>query len=171
MKRGLWIALFLLSVTHFTPSAQATAVGEKAPIFELSGTDGKSAVVNGVGGSVTVVNFWASWCGPCAIEFPSLNRLAADYKGKNVNIVATSVDTNRGAADHFLTNQAKTGGLALTVLFDPESKALDSYGARAMPTSYIVDRRGVVRFIHVGFREDDPERWRKEIDQLLSETK
>lgn len=169
MNKRAWMAALLLSLA-LAPELRAASVGEKAAVFELSGMDGKKTVVNGLKGEVTFLNFWASWCGPCAVEFPALNELAREYKDKGVKVVAVSIDTDRPAADRFLSRFGKDG-LNLKPLFDPESKVVEMYGARAMPTSYIIDQKGVIRFIHVGFRPDDTEKWRKEVNDLLKEKK
>jgi thiol-disulfide isomerase/thioredoxin len=164
-----FVALIMASLLTM-PTVYAASVGEKGPAVELTDAEGKKAVVNGLKGEVTLVNFWASWCGPCALEFPALNELAADYTGKDFKVLAITVDTDRAAADEFLA-RFKKEGLKLNVLYDPESKSIDAYGARAMPTSFIIDQKGIIRYIHVGFRPDDPEKWRKEVDELLKEKK
>jgi cytochrome c biogenesis protein CcmG/thiol:disulfide interchange protein DsbE len=166
--RAAVVAALLASIS--VGSAQATAVHDKAPTFQLDSVGGGKAGLKSPAGDVTVVNFWASWCGPCAIEFPNLNKLAAEYKDKGLKIFAINIDTDQPSADRFLTRYAKDG-LTLTVLLDPKAKTAGAYAAKAMPSSYIVDGKGVVRFVHVGFKPDDPAQWRKEIDSLLSESK
>ncbi len=155
------VVAFLLPLSVF-----ATSVNDKAPTFQISDLSGTKGGLKAGQGGVTLVNFWASWCGPCAVEFPNLNKLAGDYKAKGVRVLAINIDKDRPSADRFLTRYAKEG-TALTVLLDPTSKTAEAYGTKAMPTTYIVDAKGVVRFVHVGFRADDPDQWRKEIDSLL----
>ena len=148
-------------------SANAAGINDKAPVFTLSSSAGSPVALKGGDGHVTLVNFWASWCGPCAIEFPNLNKLASEYKAKGLQIDAINIDRDRPSADKFLNRFAKEG-LSLNVLFDPKARVAAAYGARALPSSYIVDSKGVIRFTHVGFRPDDPATWRREIDSLLT---
>lgn len=163
----LRLFVFVMFFLVVTGSARAAGVNEKAPAFSLLGSAGSPVALKGGEGHVTLVNFWASWCGPCAIEFPNLNKLAAEYKAKGVQVDAINIDRDRPSADKFLTRYAKDG-VSLNVLFDPKARVASAYGAKAMPSSYIVDGKGVIRFTHVGFHPEDPATWRKEIDSLLS---
>lgn len=153
-----------------TPRADATGINDKAPVFQLTDVSGAKLGLKAGDSGVTLVNFWASWCGPCAVEFPNLNKLAAEYKAKGVRVLAINIDKDRPSADRFLTRYAKDG-TTLNVLLDPKGKTAETYGTKAMPTTYMVDGKGVVRFVHVGFRPEDPDQWRKEIDSLLTAAK
>lgn len=166
MNRFSHRVLIFIGVLVLPGVVFSAGVNDKAPAFQLQSTAGSKVAFKGGDGHVTLVNFWASWCGPCAIEFPNLNQLAAEYKTKGVQIDAINIDKDRPSADKFLNRYAKDG-VNLTVLLDPSAKVAAAYGAKAMPSSYIVDGKGVVRFTHVGFHADDPATWRKEIDSLL----
>jgi len=163
-------AVLVFSFAFLVPSVEATGVNDKAPTFELENISGGKAGLKIPGSRVTFVNFWASWCAPCAVEFPNLNKLAADYKDKEVAVYAINIDKERSAAEKFLMRFAREG-LALTVLLDPRARTAAAYAASAMPSSYIVDEKGKVRFVHIGFRGDDPEQWRRQIDSLLNAAK
>jgi thiol-disulfide isomerase/thioredoxin len=145
----------------------AAAVRDKAPAFELKDLKGHPVSYKGTEGKVAFINFWATWCAPCTNEFPKLNELAADYKGK-VRVYAISLDdSNVPAKIEKWLNKRAPGTLSITVLSDPENKSASDYDVNAMPTSFIVDRQGVVQFVHRGFDPDDPAVWKKEIDSLL----
>jgi len=144
---------------------QAASVGRQAPAFALTTLRGEKRAPADYRGKIVFINFWASWCGPCEVELPELNRLAAHYAGK-VRVVAINVDEDRGAAQRTL---AKLGlrSSHLDILLDPRSKAASAYQLEGMPASFILDAHGAVRYKHVGFHGQDPEQWRREIDEVL----
>lgn len=168
MTRSRSLAVAILSVVFLShaPSLRAAEVNDKAPAFDLVDLNGAKASFKG-GEGVTFINFWATWCGPCVAEFPKLNELAAEYKGK-VRVIAISVDEENAKTKvpAFLKKRAP-GGVHATVLLDEKLTSAEAYGVDAMPTSYVIDKKGVVRFKHVGFDQNDPVEWRKEIDSLL----
>ena len=147
-------------------AARAAAPGDRAPAFSVAASSGSPRAFADLKGKVVLVNFWASWCAPCAKELPQLNRLAAEYKAKGLAVLAISVDEKKESAAAIL---AKLGlqAPALEVLFDTDSKAVSAYAPGTMPFSYVVDAGGVVRFTHSGYRDGDPKKWRAEIDGLL----
>jgi thiol-disulfide isomerase/thioredoxin len=115
-------------------------------------------------GKVTLVDFWASWCAPCKASFPAMAKLHADYAPRGVQVVAISIDEKPAAAVAFWKKLAPP----FTALHDREQKLVQEVGVPTMPTSYLVDHNGRVRFVHAGFRGDLAE-VRKEIDALLAE--
>ncbi len=117
-------------------------------------------------GNVVLVNFWASWCAPCQAELPALRQLADDYRGQRVQVLAVNVDNDPAAARRLLKKLGLSNS-RLQVVWDTKSKIVGAYNIPTMPSSYIVDKKGVVRFIHAGFRPDDPVAWRNEINRLL----
>lgn len=159
--------LAMLFISVLLPAlASAGLVNKKAPEFTLSGLDGKAVSLGEYKGRVVFLDFWASWCPPCKKEMPEINRLAEKFKDSDMAVVAVSVDKKKEHAGSFMST---IPGLSkkLTVLHDPESTVVSLYMAQAMPTSYIIDRAGVIRFVHFGYRETDPAEWVKEIESLL----
>ena len=144
---------------------QAAALNAPAPKFALENQRKEIRTQSDYKGKVLFVNFWASWCAPCLEELPELNRLAADYKAKKVAVLAINVDPERTEARNLLT-KLRLRHPEFEVLWDSKSKAVGAYDIQAMPSSFIIDRKGVVRFTHTGFHPQDPAVWRREIDSL-----
>ena len=162
MNRLVLALAFLLPVS----SAMASTVGEKAPAFKAMDLAGKPFEFKGAEGGVTLVNFWATWCAPCASEFPELNKLAAEYKG-SVKVFAISLDEGdqKTKIEKWLAKR-NPGPLAIKVLYDKEEKSAEDYNVSAMPTTFIIDKTGTIRFVHTGFSPEDAPVWRKEIQSL-----
>jgi DsbE subfamily thiol:disulfide oxidoreductase len=162
MRRLRLIALLLASA----PLLQAATIGRLAPKFTLQDAQAKPRTLASYKGKVVLINFWASWCGPCQAELPELNRLAAQYKARNVRVLAINVDRDRSQAKQLL-KRLGLGAPALEILWDPHSKAVSAYDIQGMPSSFVLDRAGVIRYLHSGFQPHDPSLWRNELEALL----
>lgn len=160
--RFIFIVVFLLIATN----AWAVQVNNKAPGFTLPDLSGKAISLNSLKGKVVYINFWASWCGPCKKEFPQLEELAVKYSGDGLIILAINQDKKRSGMEEFLDKNPISSS-NMMVLTDPAFSVISSYGPRAMPTSFILDKEGTVRYLHFGFSESDPPKWIKEIDSLI----
>jgi thiol-disulfide isomerase/thioredoxin len=99
-------------------------------------------------GRVVYLDFWASWCGPCRQSFPWMETLQSTYQGRGLAIVAVNLDRDRADADKFLKQFHPT----FEVRFDPKGELAELYKVQGMPSSVLIDRHGVMRFTHVGFR-------------------
>ncbi len=138
--------------------------GMRAPDFSLATLDGGKTSLSSHRGQVVVVDFWAQWCEPCKKELPELQKLATRYAGKNVTILAINIDKERGNAERLVRQL----GLTLPVLFDPSGSVAGAYDLPKMPSSFVVDKKGVVRYVHGGFDgSEDVKRFETEINQLL----
>ena len=162
--RGMTL-LISLSVV---PQLHAAALNEAAPQFSLVNSQGQTRKLSDYRGKVVLINFWASWCAPCQEELPELDRLEARYKGKKVRVLAINVDPRRTPAKKLL---AKLGlrSSHLEILWDSKSRVVGAYNIETMPSSFILDLHGVIRYVHSGFHTQDPGLWRQEIDSLLRE--
>lgn len=147
-------------------ASHAAFINDPAPAFSLTALDGKTVALADLKGDVVFVNFWASWCPPCKKEFPEINELANEYKGHRVTVVAINLDKARERVEKFL-EKMKVTPAALRILMDPDGKVVSSYVARSMPSSFIIDQNGVIRFVHFGYSDKDPMKWRQEINSLL----
>jgi thiol-disulfide isomerase/thioredoxin len=168
MKRLLSTTAVLIILFAAAPrAAHAVGTGDKAPSFNAADLAGKPFSYKGTEGNVTFVNFWATWCAPCAVEFPELNKLASEYHGR-VKVLAISLDEGDAKAkvQKFLDKRAP-GALSLQVLTDKEEKSAEDYNVNAMPTTFVVDKKGVVRYVHTGFSSEDTGIWRDEVKKLL----
>jgi thiol-disulfide isomerase/thioredoxin len=117
-------------------------------------------------GKVTLVDFWASWCAPCKASFPAYSRLQADYAPRGLAIIAVSVDESPAAYAAFVARHKPLFPTA----HDSAHVLVALVQVPTMPTSYLVDRGGKVRFIHAGFHGDATEHeLRAEIEGLLAE--
>jgi peroxiredoxin len=137
--------------------------GQKAPDFSLPTLSGPKLSLSSLRGSVVIIDFWAQWCEPCKKELPELQKLAKEFGDKDVVILAVNLDKTKENAQR-LAHQL---GLTIPVLLDPSGSVAGMYDLPKMPTSFLVDKRGIVRYVHEGFDGSaDVDRFRKEISEL-----
>lgn len=177
VKRRLWTAVIALAVAGVLLSVAYAdlASGTKAPDFTLSTIDGKSFTLSNSFKNpqkVVVLDLWATWCGPCKAEVPYLVELSKDFKGKGVEVVGVALDQDVSTVKEF----AKQYKINYTVPHDPKAqKVSESYKVRGIPTTYIIDKKGVIRYVHSGFPGDkagqkkEMDKMRQEIRTLLAE--
>ncbi len=116
-------------------------------------------------GRVVYLDFWASWCAPCRQSFPWMQTLMTTYAAQGLTIVAVNLDTDRADADKFLRQFKPT----FDVRFDPAGELAASYNVKSMPSSVLIDRHGVTRFTHMGFRPVDGALYESQLRELLAE--
>jgi cytochrome c biogenesis protein CcmG/thiol:disulfide interchange protein DsbE len=116
-------------------------------------------------GRVVYLDFWASWCGPCRQSFPWMEVLKDTYGPQGLEIVAVNLDRDRADADKFLQQFHPTFDLR----FDPEGDLAERFKVQGMPSSMLIDRHGVTRFTHVGFRPVDVRLYEAQVRELLAE--
>lgn len=116
-------------------------------------------------GKVVYVDFWASWCGPCKLSFPFMQKLAARYPAGDVAVVTINLDRQRPAAEAFL-RQVHT---SLPVVYDPAGSLAKTWKVADMPTSLVFDRKGTMRFRHQGFFPGKAAEYEGHIAQLVRE--
>jgi peroxiredoxin len=162
-------AVSLLGVLASLLGAPAVATakvgkGQRAPGFSLPTLKGDRVALSAYAGQVVVLDFWAQWCEPCKKELPELDKLSKAYAGK-ATFLTVSIDKQKENAERLV----RTLGLSsLQVLLDPAGAVAASYDLPKMPTSYLIDKKGVVRFVHEGFEgAGDVEKFKRELDELL----
>jgi thiol-disulfide isomerase/thioredoxin len=142
-------ALLIAAMMVATP-VHALRAGDKVPAISLGGADAQAIELAQLRGNVVYVDFWASWCGPCRRSFPWMNALHARYANQGLTIVGINVDKQRGDADRFLRDVPAAFKLA----FDPQGAAPAAFGVKGMPSSYLIDRDGVVDLVEEGFHDE-----------------
>ena len=148
-------------------SLPAIEINRPAPAFSLATLSKGQRALEDYKGKVVLINFWASWCGPCQEELPALNKLAADYEPRKVKILAISVDENPAEATALLA-KLHLPTSRMDIFLDTKSKVVSTYNIASMPSSFILDSKGIIRFVHPGFRTSDSAAWRREIESLLN---
>jgi thiol-disulfide isomerase/thioredoxin len=152
-------------VATFAVAVLAAAPPKPAPNVALQTADGARVDLSSYRGKVVLVDFWASWCVPCKTSFPALDALYREYSPQGLEVLAVNLDERRKDADTFLEGRPHT----LTVFYDPKGVAPAAFGVKGMPTSFVIDRDGKIRFTHMGYSGNVEESYRREIVQLLGE--
>lgn len=145
--------------------AETPARAETAPLFTLPGLDGSTHSLKDLKGSIVYLDFWASWCGPCKLSFPAMNTLQDEYADRGLKVLAISVDENEKDIRKFL----RRTNAEFTVLVDSAGDVANTYNLPSMPTSYLIDRDGVIQYRHIGFRPGDIDELRKVIEEVINE--
>jgi len=152
----------LLAIT--LNSEAAWKMGTPLPDLNQFKLEGK--VPSTLKGNVILIDFWASWCGPCKASFPVLDELQTEYGPKGFVIIAVNQDQTTGLMESFLMNHP----VSFITLRDAGNLLVQSADVQSMPSSFLVDRSGKIRFLHTGFHgEKTTAQYKKEIEQLLTE--
>ena len=140
-------------------------VGKGAPDLKIETVNGKGSItLDSLSGKIAVVDFWATWCGPCKQSFPKLEELAKQNSGK-VQVVGISVDDKSDGVADF----AKANGATFPIGWDDGHTIAGRWKVDTMPTTYILDATGKVRFIHAGYKDGEADVIAKELATLSSE--
>lgn len=153
--------LLLLSV--ISTFSFAKELSGPATDFTLKSTEGKNVRLSDLRGRVVMLNFWASWCGPCRQEMPLLDRLSQRYEPAGFTLLGINVEADSKAADQLL----KEIPVSFPVLYDPTSKVSETYKVDAMPSTVLVDCDGNLSYLHRGYKPGDEREYKKRIKSLL----
>lgn len=139
---------------------------EPAPEFSLPILDQEKYVsLSDMKGQVVYLDFWASWCGPCAVSLPELEKIRSKFHSAGFEVIAINLDQSLDDARRFLRDKKIT----YPILIDRSQLTPKRYGVEGMPTAFLIDRGGQVRETHIGFKESDVEELTKLIQRLLGE--
>lgn len=157
---GVWLLLVSGSAWALTELK-----GQMAPDFALKSSEGSNLRLSEFRGQVVMINFWASWCGPCRDEMPFLDELYVRYREAGFAVLGVNMDEDA----HTAHKMAERLGVSFPVLHDARQSVSALYDVDAMPATVMVDRDGRVRAVHRGFRDGTAERYQAEVRALLKE--
>jgi cytochrome c biogenesis protein CcmG/thiol:disulfide interchange protein DsbE len=144
-------------------------IGNRAPeisVVAMTG-HGRSVSLKNLRGKVVVVDFWGTFCEPCKKSFPKLQELNAKYGDSGLEIVAISEDEAEDKDK--IPSFADAYGAKFTIAWDSHKSAAKLYNLPTMPSSFVIDRRGRVRYAHAGYRDGEADKLERELKKLLKE--
>ena len=144
-----------------TSLASSGLTGQSAPDFALKSSSGENLRLSEFRGDVVMVNFWATWCGPCRQEMPLLDELYSRYGRVGFSLLGVNIDDNSSKAMDMVSEL----GVSFPVLFDSRKEVSKLYEVGAMPVTVLIDREGTVRYVHLGYKPGYEE---KDLDQIRS---
>ena len=160
MLPGIILAIFAASSL-----ASSTLEGQSAPDFVLKSSAGNNLRLSEYRGDVVMINFWATWCGPCRQEMPLLDDLYRRYERVGFTLLGVNIDDDSRRAMKMIEEL----GVNFPVLFDDGKDVSKLYAVEAMPVTVLVDREGTVRHVHHGYKPGYEEKYLTEIRALLRE--
>jgi len=155
----------LVSVVAATSLASSGLEGQVAPDFALKSSSGENMRLSEFRGDVVMINFWATWCGPCRQEMPLLDELYTRYERVGFNLLGVNIDDDSRRAMQMIEEL----GVNFPVLFDARKEVSKLYEVEAMPVTVLVDRDGNVRYVHHGYKPGYEEKYLDQVRSLLRE--
>jgi peroxiredoxin len=164
MNMTRFLPVLLMSMWIVAP-ANAASIQGKAPNFTLKSNSGKNVKLSELRGQVILLNFWASWCGPCRQEMPLLEKLHKRYSALGFTVLGVNVEEDPRKAKTLL----KDISVSFPILFDTSNKVSKQYKVSAMPSTVMIDRDGNMRYLHKGYKPGDEAQYKKWVKQLIRE--
>lgn len=145
--------------------AATNLVGQPAPDFALRSLGDQNLRLSEHLGDVVIINFWATWCGPCRQEMPLLDEIYNRYKLAGLTLLSVNLDDSADRADEM----AQTLKVSYPVLLDERKEVSRAYEVGSMPLTVLIDREGVVRYVSEGFKPGYEKRYTEELRKLLND--
>ncbi len=165
MKLKNTIIALVFCVFAASSLASSGLEGQQAPDFALKSSTGENLRLSEFRGDVVMINFWATWCGPCRQEMPLLDELYSRYQRVGFSLLGVNIDDDSRRAMQMIDEL----GVNFPVLFDAQKEVSKLYEVEAMPVTVIVDREGTVRYIHHGYKPGYEDKYLNQIRSLLRE--
>lgn len=143
----------------------ATNTSGPAPDFTLKSRSGENIKLSELRGQVVMINFWASWCGPCRQEMPILDQLYQRYEPMGFTLLGVNVEEDSAAAEKVLREIP----VSFPVLYDSKNQVSENYQVRAMPSTFLIDRDGKVRYLHKGYKPGYEDEYQQQVRELIRE--
>ncbi|NVJ61709.1 MAG: TlpA family protein disulfide reductase [Gammaproteobacteria bacterium] len=158
-------SILTVTVLVFSLSSLAKEVKEPAPDFTLKSMSGENVKLSELRGNVVMINFWASWCGPCRQEMPLLDDFYKKYNKLGFVLLGVNVEEDSSKAAGYL----KEVPVSFPILYDNTNKVSKMYDIDAMPSTVLVDREGNMRFLHRGYKPGDENEYKRLMKKLMRE--
>ena len=157
--------LLVLAGMVLISSGSFAASNAPAPDFTLKSSTGENLRLSELKGQVVMINFWASWCGPCRQEMPELNEIQAKYEDLGFTILGVNVEENSSKANEMLAENP----VNFPVLYDTENRVTELFKVDAMPSTILVDRDGNMRYLHKGYKPGYEDLYAQQVKTLIRE--
>jgi peroxiredoxin len=164
-KKSLYKKVLGLGFIFAAGVFATTVSADPAPDFTLQSSSGENVRLAEQRGQVVMLNFWASWCGPCRTEMPLLDEMSKRYSAAGFVLYGVNVEEDNTDAKKLI----KDLGVTFPILYDTESKASSLYNVDAMPTTVVIDKKGEIRFVNRGYKPGDENKYREQIRELIKE--
>ncbi len=155
----------LVTVFAATSLASSGLEGQVAPDFALKSSSGENLRLSEYRGDVVMINFWATWCGPCRQEMPLLDELYTRYERVGFSLLGVNIDDDSRRAMQMIEDL----GVSFPVLFDARKEVSELYEVEAMPVTVLIDREGNVRHVHHGYKPGYEDKYLDQVRSLLRE--
>ncbi|MGD8809286.1 MAG: TlpA disulfide reductase family protein [Gammaproteobacteria bacterium] len=162
MRKTLIVTIAAVAVALPALAGELAGV---APDFRLQRRGGGEVSLADLRGDVVMINFWATWCGPCREEMPHLEALHQRYSDLGFTLIGINVEQDSRLSDQFLAETPVT----FDILFDPGNRVSELYDVIAMPSTVLVDREGNLRYIHHGYKAGYENEYQSQVRALLRE--
>ncbi|MCB1853998.1 MAG: TlpA family protein disulfide reductase [Halieaceae bacterium] len=158
-------AFLFLTLSLFSGALAALQDSGPAANFTLKSAAGDNVRLSEYRGQVVLINFWASWCGPCRQEMPELEAIHRKYADLGFTVFGVNVEQDRAMADRVLRDIP----VSFPILFDDDNRVSELYGVDAMPVTVLVDRGGAIRYLHRGYKPGYEDEYEAQVRTLVKE--